>query len=335
MTAMSSPPRCPACGHDEWSVAYKGLRDRVHDVPGEFDLWRCGSCGLLRLWPLPEDPASCYPEDYYSYRHTPQAPGGWRSALSGHARQWQLRTAWRAHAAGRKLPHWFTYYPWLRSQAYRELTEYAPAKAESLLDVGCGSGDFIAEARVLGMKVRGVEISESAVEVARGRGLSCDAGGLAGLAGTSERFDVIRLFHVLEHLEDPLEGLRTIVGALSPGGVAIIGVPNTDGLMARLCREDWHPLQIPRHLWGFEPRNLSLLLDQAGLDVRRIHHASYESNIYRSLCNLLETRAGLTLSEADPPKGVLSLCARIGWLIDPAELGDCLVVVAERSPTRT
>lgn len=211
----------------------------------------------------------------------------------------------------------------------RELTDYAPTAARSLLDVGCGNGDFLADAQSLGMKVRGVETALSAVNVARERGLECDSGGVASLAEISERFDVIRLFHVLEHLDEPLESLRTIARALSPGGVMIIEVPNADGIMARLCHEDWFPLEVPRHLWAFGPRNLSLLLDQAGLVVRQLHHTSYAHNIYRGLRYLTDSRAKLDLSRTLSPKSMLSLCVSIGELIDQAKLGDCLVAVAE------
>ena len=67
MVSSSPPPRCPACGQGDWSVAHAGLHDRLHDLPGEFVVWRCGSCSLLQLWPVPENLASYYPQDYYSY----------------------------------------------------------------------------------------------------------------------------------------------------------------------------------------------------------------------------------------------------------------------------
>jgi 2-polyprenyl-3-methyl-5-hydroxy-6-metoxy-1,4-benzoquinol methylase len=199
------------------------------------------------------------------------------------------------------------------------------------MDIGCGGGDFLLSARALGMKVRGVEMSDSAANTARQRGLRCDGTGIDGLAEMTERYDVIRLSDVLEHLADPLQALRAIAQSLSPEGVVIIRVPNVDGVFARLCGRDWFQMEAPRHLWGFARSNLVMLLGEAGLTARRVRTTSQEYVLYRSLRNLLESQAGLELPQ-DPSKEVLGLCARIGWLIDPAELGDHLIVVAERSP---
>jgi SAM-dependent methyltransferase len=331
MISSPFPPSCPACGREDWSIAYEGLHDRLHSIPGEFVVWRCDSCSLLQLWPVPENLASYYPQDYYSYAGAPSERRGLASALVAYVRRIQLRLAWRGHARGLKLPRFVTYHPWLRSQAFRELGEYAPPRVSSVMDIGCGGGDFLLSARALGMNVRGVEMSESAANTARRQGLRCDGTGIDGLAEMSERYDVIRLSDVLEHLADPLQALKAIAQSLSPTGVVIIRVPNVDGVLARLCGRDWFPIEAPRHLWGFGRSNLDMLLVRAGLTARSIKTTSQEYVLYCSLRNLLESQAGLELPQ-DPSKELLGLCARIGWIIDPAELGDHLIVVAERSP---
>ena len=145
------------------------------------------------------------------------------------------------------------------------------------MDIGCGGGDFLLGARALGMQVRGVEMSDSAANTARQQGLRCDGTGIDGLAELTERYDVIRLSDVLEHLTDPLEALKAIAKTLSPAGVVIIKVPNVDGVFARLCGREWFPIEAPRHLWGFGRSNLEMLLGQAGLRARRI--SDYESGI--------------------------------------------------------
>ncbi len=312
-------------------MAFEGLRDRLYSASGEFSIWRCESCGLMRLRPTPEDLAALYPEDYYSYAGAAARAKGLRSAVAAYARGVQTELAWRAHSKGLRLPRTINSYPRLRSIAFRELTELAPAGVASVLDIGCGSGDFLVSAGALGLKVRGIESNESAANAARARGLICDDAGIASLADMDEQFDVIRLHHVLEHLSDPVAALRAITGRLSSRGVAIIGVPNVDGVMARFCGPDWFALEIPRHLWGFGRKSLELMLAQAGLQARRLDTKSHESVIYGSLRYLLESRAGLVLPE-NASSQMLGLSVRIGWMSDQAGIGDLLVAVVERSP---
>jgi SAM-dependent methyltransferase len=198
-----------------------------------------------------------------------------------------------------------------------------------LLDIGCGAGNLLLDAQALGLKVRGVELDDSAANAARERGLICDGGGIASLADLDEEFDVIRLSDVLEHLADPVEALKAVAKRLSSRGVVIISVPNVDGVMARVCGPDWFALEVPRHLWGFGRESLDLMFGQAGLKALRIDTKSHESVIYGSLRYLLESRAGMSLPESASSQ-MLSLSERIGWMSNQAGIGDHLVAVVER-----
>jgi SAM-dependent methyltransferase len=228
------------------------------------------------------------------------------------------------------VPRAMTRVPLLRSQAFRELTRYAPTSTKSVLDVGCGAGDFLVEARKLGLKVRGAEISDSAAAPARERGLEC-AGSFACLAETGEHYDVVRLSDVLEHLADPIHALKAVASCLAPAGVAIIRVPNVDGPIARICGPDWYQLDAPRHLWSFGPESLSLLLGRAGLKAGRLETVSQEWLLFSSLRNLLKSQAGLELPVDAKPE-VRRLCAQIGWALDSEGWGDTLLVIAEHRP---
>jgi 2-polyprenyl-3-methyl-5-hydroxy-6-metoxy-1,4-benzoquinol methylase len=327
---VNPPPTCPACGQTTWSVAFEGLRDRLYNIPGEFAIWRCGSCGLLRLWPLPDDIAALYPQYYYSYAGAPSRAKGLRPVIAKYVRTVQTKVAWRAHTLGLRLPGFVTNFPRLHSLAFRELTEFAPPGIASVLDVGCGAGDFLLGAQALGFEVRGVELNDSAAKAARERGLTCDGTGIAGLADIDEQFDLIRLSDVLEHLVDPVEALRAIAGRLSSRGVAIIGVPNVDGVMARVCGSDWFALEVPRHLWGFGRESLTIMLGQAGLRAIRVDTKSYDSVIYGSLRYLLDARAGVILP-GYPSREMASLSASIGRISDQGGFGDHLVAVVGRA----
>jgi len=134
---------------------------------------------------------------------------------------------------------------------------------------------------------------------------------------------------VLEHLADPLEALRAVAHSLAPQGVALIRVPNVEGVMARLCGEDWFQLDAPRHLWGFGANSLALLLGEAGLKADRMETHSEVRVLYYSLRNLLQSKTGLELPW-EPKRDVLDTCIHIGWSLDSAGHGESLLTLARR-----
>ena len=85
-------------------------------------------------------------------------------------------------------------------------------------------------------------------------------------------FDAVTMWHVLEHLPDPLGAVVRAVDLMRPGGRLVISVPNVDSLQARFGGERWFHLDLPRHLFHFGPRSPSALVERAGLRVVRIGH---------------------------------------------------------------
>ncbi len=138
-----------------------------------------------------------------------------------------------------------------------------------LLDVGCGMGDFCAVARGAGFRVFGTEFSDAYADhttqvvglqdIFIGRLQDIDFGG--------RQFDVITLWHVLEHLPDPLETLICLRRVLKPGGVLGVEVPNTEQARARpMYRSDLedYPLDRLEHLFYYSERSLQHLCERAG-----------------------------------------------------------------------
>ncbi|MHB9091376.1 MAG: class I SAM-dependent methyltransferase, partial [Chloroflexota bacterium] len=143
-----------------------------------------------------------------------------------------------------------------------------------LLDVGCGAGLFLRQAQTAGWQARGIEPSASAVAYARGRfGLEIHLGTLADAPLAGETFDIITLWHVLEHTPDPVATLRQGAGLLAPGGMLLVAVPNFGSLEALLFGRRWYSLDAPRHLYDFVPATLEALLAKAGLAVEHVAHS--------------------------------------------------------------
>jgi SAM-dependent methyltransferase len=108
------------------------------------------------------------------------------------------------------------------------------------------------------------------------------------LAETSGEYDAVTLWHVLEHLEDADTALAHVRSLLLPGGVLVVGVPNLGSVQARLGRERWFHLDLPRHRTHFTPAGLRLALERHGFAVVREEHRLLEHNpfgLWQTLAN--------------------------------------------------
>lgn len=118
----------------------------------------------------------------------------------------------------------------------------------TLLDIGAGTGEFLKAAREKSWTVVGIEPNQNAVSVAKDKGITLyhelnDV--------KNQKFDVITLWHVLEHISNLEEVVEDLSRLLKPGGVLIIAVPNYNSYDAKYYKEFWAAFDTPRHLWHF------------------------------------------------------------------------------------
>jgi len=138
------------------------------------------------------------------------------------------------------------------------ISRYYPSKG-SLLDYGCGTGAFLFEMYSNEWNVKGYEPDESA------RNLVKQNYGLNILTKTElqeiqpESFDIITLWHVLEHVHTLKHTLTHLVSLLNPNGFLLIAVPNSDSFDAEYYKEYWAAYDVPRHLYHFTPTILNVL----------------------------------------------------------------------------
>jgi SAM-dependent methyltransferase len=144
-----------------------------------------------------------------------------------------------------------------------------------VLDVGCGDGDFLADLRRLGWEGYGTEFSEVACELTRARGINVRQGSLRSAGFPDRFFDVVTIWHVLEHLPEPAAELAEARRILRDDGLLVLEVPNSGCLTFQLCQERWWPLDIPRHLQHFTPATLARLLDRSGFTSLRRQNFHY------------------------------------------------------------
>lgn len=131
------------------------------------------------------------------------------------------------------------------------------ASCGSMLDVGCASGAFLHEAKRAGWKTCGVELSGTAVERARSRyGLEVIHGDIFTHDLDGLHFDIITMWHVLEHTIDPANVLRRAFDLLSEGGLLFIELPNWNSLGRKVKGFKWKQLCPPAHINLFTPASL-------------------------------------------------------------------------------
>lgn len=133
---------------------------------------------------------------------------------------------------------------------------------KSLLDVGAGTGDFLLAAKNNGWSTKGVEPNYDARMRAREKNVSLIPA-LESLSG--EKFNVITLWHVLEHLPDLENQILKLDWHLEEEGTLIIAVPNFKSWDARHFKEDWAAYDVPRHLWHFSKTSIERLFSKHGL----------------------------------------------------------------------
>jgi 2-polyprenyl-3-methyl-5-hydroxy-6-metoxy-1,4-benzoquinol methylase len=142
------------------------------------------------------------------------------------------------------------------------------SRGKKLLDIGTGTGYFPGFMRKKGYQATGVEIDPKAREFARGEfGVDVFSPDDFLYGKIPGKFDVITLWHVLEHLDSFDLYLERILEQLEPGGTVVIALPNCSAFDARYYRQTWAGYDVPRHLWHFTPSTFKMLAENHGLKI--------------------------------------------------------------------
>ena len=234
----------------------------------------------------------------------------------------------------------------LLRERVRILRRVAQPRREEVLDVGAGRGGVVEWARRAGFRATGIEPSEQGATTAARRGAPVTRASIedAEIARTS--IDVVTMWHVLEHLDDPAAALTRVAGWLKPGGVAVIAVPNLDSLQARIGGARWFHLDVPRHRSHFTPAGLDALLAQAGLEHTNTRHVLIDNyfGMWQTWCNRVTRtpsylynllRRNAALSVRDPALTLLAVpLVPVAVLAElaagVARHGGTMVVIARR-----
>ena len=230
---------CPVCAGKKFSE-HLTCEDYLVSHK-QFQLMKCDDCGFVftQDFPVEAEIGEYYKaEDYVSHSDTNKG-------------------------LFNKLYHLVRHY--MLGQKYRWISRYK--KGGKLLDIGTGTGYFPAYMREKGYDIRAVEISADARAFAK-KHFDLDIDAPSKLNDyASQSFDVITMWHVMEHVED-LQGEWDILKRLlKPNGVLVIAVPNNASKNAAMYGRYWAAWDVPRHLWHFTPATMEHIASNHGFKI--------------------------------------------------------------------
>jgi SAM-dependent methyltransferase len=258
---------CPLGCRGEDGFVLKG-RDRLHNLPGEFTVVRCKTCGLMRTNPRPNPDAIVfyYPDHYgpFQYKRLGVRPG---ESVRSHF--WKQAARKIAQVNDNPLPF---------------------LKPGRMLEIGCASGGFMHQMSERGWEVEGIEPSSSAAARARELGFQVFNGSLEAAPEPLAPYDLIVGWMVFEHLHEPVNSLKKLKQWSSIDGWLVISVPNAASWEFRCFQHAWYALQLPTHLFHFSPRTIRITLERGGWRVEKIFHQKNLSNFIASMGYVLRDR---------------------------------------------
>lgn len=205
-----------------------------------FTLQRCEPCSFLITTPRPEDTE--LPKYYQSSEYL--SHGNERKNLF--ERLYHLAKRFNL--------------TWKRTLVEKE----SHLQKAKILDIGCGTGEFLGTMKEAGWAIEGVEPNDKARSAAKENTNSTIGKSLDSVLNT---FDVITLWHVLEHIPNLPETIQEIKKKLRPEGTLIIAVPNHESYDAKKYQADWAGYDVPRHLWHFSKASMKALATRSNLRI--------------------------------------------------------------------
>ncbi len=305
---MEKTTSCIVCGSSKFSFLYE-THDRMFGLSGKFFLKKCNQCSLVFLDPQPSESQlkKYYPsKKYYAYNkdHTK----GFFEIL----REYLVKHYYSHNFLSLLIATFIKNVPAIPSYV----------KNGKILDLGCGTGDTLVLLEKLGWDAYGMDMDEHAISTGKKRGLkNLKLGTYKNLAAYPDNyFDAVRLYHVIEHLDNPALCLNLIRKKLKKNGELILGTPNMQSFTSIIFKSCWYNLDSPRHLFLFSPRTLRKLAEKEGYLVKNIEFCS-AGGLAGSLQYYIEDVFGKKINLINNFPAVLLLYP-IEWFLDKLSLGD-------------
>ena len=251
---------CNLCGHDDISLLYR-VNPVRRNHNGEFNLVKCRQCGLIYTNPRPDSKAilSYYPENYEYH---------------------EVRNA-----------------SFLEKLYYRYFRRIPDIKKGTVLDVGCGNGNYLYFLKINGWDCYGTEINDLMIDrMVNKLGLKIFKGELYNIDFQERYFDVITFWGSLEHMSDPSKVLEKTYKLLKVGGKVIIWLNNIESFEARVFKRYWHHLEVPTHYYQFSPATLTNLLKCNKFKIEKVRFDIISFGIVPSIGYILNKKYNINMN---------------------------------------
>jgi len=239
---------CPICNSTnlrrKWSVKDESISKET------FRLSQCESCSFLFTNPQPSS------QDLWKYYQSED---------------------YVSHSKSTKgfINYWYRKIQKLNlSLKFKAIKSYVPRG--TWLDYGAGAGDFVKYIKSKGIKIDGLEPSETARKTAASHSICLDdPSAIQHIPNNS--IACITLWHVLEHISDFYNILQKLTALLKPDGILVIAVPNYLSLDGQKYAENWAALDVPRHLWHFTQHDIAHIAESLNLDLVKTSGMVFDS----------------------------------------------------------
>jgi SAM-dependent methyltransferase len=299
---------CPICESENIRLLYSTC-DRHYGIKGTFNIFECNRCSIGFLNPMPteDELTSLYPENtFYAYTDFTQK----------NDKIYNIKKA-------------------LRKLLLLTIETKDPkfSKPGRILDLGCGSGEFLYRYKECGWETNGVEVNSDAANLGNSiANLGIHCGNLLQANFEDGYFDYVRSNHSFEHITNPKEVLKEVHRILKKDGKLFIGVPNVNSLNAKLFGKYWWYLGVPVHTFTYSDKTLSSLLRDNGFIIDSVKYNSDYSGILGSIQIFLNRKNGKLSTEGfvfeNPFLRILS--TYLSKALNLLKLGDAIEVICRK-----
>ena len=282
---------CDYC-NSEKHISILKSKDYVYNViPGEFTIVRCSNCNLVFTNPrIESEDLINYYSRIVSYGEAP-INLNIKADSSFFLRKDILTDYFNYPILEKSLKRKLIQFPnYLRLRRWWKNTLFIPPYIEngSVLEVGCSYGGHLSRLKGLGWKVKGIELSEKAVDYTRNvLKLDVEKNRIEDFQ-SDMLFDIIYLYMVLEHIESPKATLKKLYSLLKPNGKLVLSVPDMSGIEVRLYKKYAYTLQVPLHLYHFTPTTIKNYLKDSNFKKIEIIHLNFDRDLVAPLNYILK-----------------------------------------------